>query len=115
MFLQKGRQKRRIRDAHEKKHEHVSKHMIGVLFDNDAQMQGQTLNKYAIFNDQFKHWISVLRDNDAQMEVHHAKKLSKKSDVYKHRVSVLRVNTAQMDKTTSLHHIKGHRFFNLRG
>ena len=73
MFLQKGRQKQRIRDAHEKKHEHVSKHMISVLFDNDAQMQGQTLNKYDMFNDQFKHTISVLLDNDAQTEVQHAK------------------------------------------
>ena len=47
--------------------------MISVLFDNDAQMQGQTLNKYDIFNDQFKHPISVLRDNGAQMEVQNAK------------------------------------------
>ena len=47
MFLQKGAKQPRIRDAHEKKNENVSKHMISVLFDNGAQMQGQTLNKYA--------------------------------------------------------------------
>ena len=62
-----------MRDAHEKKNENVSKHTISVLFDNDAQMQGQTLNKYDIFNDQFKHPISVLRDNGAQMEVQNTK------------------------------------------
>ena len=73
MFLQKGSQKRRIRDAFENKREHVSKNMTSVLFVNDAQMQGQTLNKYDIFNDQFKHTISVLLENGAQMEVQHAK------------------------------------------
>ena len=45
-------------------------------------MQGQTQNKYAIFNDQFQHTVSVLRDNDAQMEVRHTKKILKTSDVY---------------------------------
>ena len=51
MFLQKGAKKRRIRDAYEKKTKKISKHTFSVLLDNDAQMQGQTLNKYAIFND----------------------------------------------------------------
>ena len=73
--------------------------MISVLFDNDAQMQGQILNRYGIFSDQFKDTISVLLDNDAQMEVRYIRKILKNSDVYKHRVSVLRVNAARIDKT----------------
>ena len=51
MFLQKGAKQLRIRDAHEKNNANIFKHTISVLFDNDAQMQGQTLNKYAFFND----------------------------------------------------------------
>ena len=49
----------------------------------------------------FKHTISVLRDNDAQMGVQHTKKILKTSDVYKHRISVLCVNAARIGKINS--------------